>query len=370
MSRPRTAVELRVERLHAGVEAGLLAALGDVRLELGLGLVVGLLDPRGMDAAVLEQLLQRHAGDLAADAVEAGEDHRVRRVVDDEVDAGQVLEGADVAALAPDDAALHVVGGELDDADGRLGGMAGGEPLHDDGEDVADAPVGLPLGLLLDGADDLRAVVAGLVLELLEQLLAGLRGRHAGDALEREDLLLARLLERGRLLGQQRARGRRAARAGSRPPPRARGRAPPGGAGPHPARRSWRRRSWSRPASPRPRAWALAAGGAATAPAAKPGARRVSSAAAATRPTASTIAPIRISMTSSPRRPGWLCPRPALVYLGFVSGRPDRARGTARQGQHEGDARAPPRQRAARRAWGASDRVLTPGGRGLVRRHG
>ena len=142
--------QLRVERLHAGVEAGLLAALGDVRLELGLGLVVGLLDPRGMDAAVLEQLLQRHARDLAAHAVEAGEDHGVRRVVDDEVDAGQVLEGADVAALAPDDAALHVVGGELDDADGRLGGMAGGEPLHHDGEDVADAPVGLPLRLLLD----------------------------------------------------------------------------------------------------------------------------------------------------------------------------------------------------------------------------
>ena len=63
-----------------------------------------------------EQLLERQAGDLAADAVEAGEDDGVRRVVDDDVDAGEVLERADVAAFAADDAALHVVGRELDDA--------------------------------------------------------------------------------------------------------------------------------------------------------------------------------------------------------------------------------------------------------------
>ena len=142
--------QLGVEALDVGVEAGLLAGLEDVALELGLGLVVGLLDARRVDAAVLQQLLERHPGDLAADAVEAGQDHGVRRVVDDEVDAGEVLEGADVAALAADDAALHVVGRQLDDRDRRLGRVAGGQPLHDDREDVAHAPVGVALGLLLD----------------------------------------------------------------------------------------------------------------------------------------------------------------------------------------------------------------------------
>ena len=53
--------ELGVEALDVGVEARLLAGLGDVALQLGLGLVVGLLDPGRMDAAVLEQLLERHA---------------------------------------------------------------------------------------------------------------------------------------------------------------------------------------------------------------------------------------------------------------------------------------------------------------------
>ena len=176
--------QLRVQAADVGLEGRLLAGLDDVGLELGLGLVVGLLDPGRVDAAVLQELLERHARDLAADAVEAGEDHGVRRVVDDEVDAGEVLERADVAALAADDAALHVVGGELDDGHGGLGGVAGGQPLHHDGEDVAHAAVGVALGLLLDLAQELGRVVADLVLELLEQLVLGLRGRHPRRPLE------------------------------------------------------------------------------------------------------------------------------------------------------------------------------------------
>src|SRR3712207_8608019 len=42
---------------------------------------------------------------------------------DDEVDAREVLERADVAPLAADDAALHVVRRELDDGDGGLRGI-------------------------------------------------------------------------------------------------------------------------------------------------------------------------------------------------------------------------------------------------------
>ena len=141
-----------------------------------------------------EQLLERHAGDLAAHAVEAGEDHRVGRVVDDEVDAGEVLEGADVAALAADDAALHVVGGELDDGHRRLRRVAGGHALHDDGEDVADAAVGVALGLLLDLAHLARALVADLVLELLRsRICLACEALRPGDALELAHVALAQL---------------------------------------------------------------------------------------------------------------------------------------------------------------------------------
>jgi hypothetical protein len=81
--------------------------------------------------------------------------------------------------------------------------VAGGEALHDHGEDVAHAPVGVALGLLLDLAHDLRAVVAGLVLDLLEQLLARLRGGHARDALELAQLAVDRAVELDGLGGEQ-----------------------------------------------------------------------------------------------------------------------------------------------------------------------
>ena len=78
--------------------------------------------------------------------------------------------------------------------DRRLGGVAGGEALHDDGEDVAHAALGVALGLLLDLADEPGGVVADLVLELLEQELLGLRRGEPGDALERADVALVGLV--------------------------------------------------------------------------------------------------------------------------------------------------------------------------------
>jgi hypothetical protein len=59
-------VELAAVRL----EHGLLARLMDVVLELRLRLVVHLLDPGRMDAAVLDELRQRKAGGLAPQSVE------------------------------------------------------------------------------------------------------------------------------------------------------------------------------------------------------------------------------------------------------------------------------------------------------------
>src|SRR3712207_8444933 len=52
-----------------------------------------LLDPSGMNAPVGDELLQGEARDLPAHRVEAGDDHGVGRVVDDDVDAGGELEG-------------------------------------------------------------------------------------------------------------------------------------------------------------------------------------------------------------------------------------------------------------------------------------
>src|SRR3954469_16569565 len=187
--------DLLRELTAVGLEDRLGAGLRDLLLDLRLRLVVRLLDPGRVDAPVLDQLYEGEARDLAADAVERGEDDRLRGVVDDEVDAGEVLEGTDVAALAADDAALHVVGRQLDEGDRRLGGVAGGDALEGVGDEVAGAPLGLGLRLLLHLADAAGEVVADELLGALHQVRLRLVDGHAGDPRELAQLLVARRLE-------------------------------------------------------------------------------------------------------------------------------------------------------------------------------
>ena len=176
--------ELLVERTAVRLEDGLLAGLPDDLLELRLRLVVRLLDAGRMDAAVLDQLRQRQARDLAAEPVERREHDRVRRVVDDEVDAGEVLERADVATLPADDPALHVVGRQLDDGDSRLSRVARRDALERVGDEVARAPLRLRARLLLEHAHAPREVVPDELLSTLEQVRLRLLKRHPGDPLE------------------------------------------------------------------------------------------------------------------------------------------------------------------------------------------
>jgi hypothetical protein len=186
--------ELLVHLPAVGLEDRLLARLVDVVLDLRLRTVVHLLDARGMDAPVLDELGERELRDLAAHAVERGEDDGLGRVVDDEVDAGEILEGADVPALAADDAALHVVGGQLDERDGRLGGMARRYALERVGDQVPRAPLRVGAGLFLHLPHHAGEVVADELFGALEHGPLGLLHRHAGDTLELLELGLLRLL--------------------------------------------------------------------------------------------------------------------------------------------------------------------------------
>ena len=148
-----------------------------------------------MNATVLEQLLKRQLGDLTADPVERGEHDGLRGVVDDEVDARQVLEGANVTALLADDASLHVVRGELHDRHRRLGGVARRHPLECVGDEVAGTAPGLGLGLLLHLANTARQLVPNSLFRARHDLGLGLAARHAGDTLELLQLLVLRALE-------------------------------------------------------------------------------------------------------------------------------------------------------------------------------
>ena len=172
----------------------LLAELQDVLLHLLLRLGDDLLDARRVDAAVLDQLGQREPGGLAADVVERADDDHAGRVVDDHVDAGGLLEGADVPPFAADDPALHVVARDVDRADGGVGGVLGGVALDGGGEDLA----GLLLGLLLQRAP--RAAGCGAAISSASSrssrsssIFSACLARQAGDLVQPLRLLLDQL---------------------------------------------------------------------------------------------------------------------------------------------------------------------------------
>ncbi len=117
---PEDLEHLGVEVQHACFDGGGFGGLAHGVLDVALGLVDGLFDPGRVDAAVLHEGAEGDPGDFAADRVEGADGHGIGRVVDDEVDASGRFDGADVAAFAADDPALHVVAGDLDDGDRRL----------------------------------------------------------------------------------------------------------------------------------------------------------------------------------------------------------------------------------------------------------
>ena len=125
--------------------------------------------------------LARH---FAAERIEAREDDRARRVVDDQLHAGRGLERADVAAFAPDDPSLQVVARQVDDRDGGLDRVLGGAALDGVGDDHLRAGGGGLARLGLEPLDHVRGVVAGDPFDLLEEQLAGLVGAQPGDALQ------------------------------------------------------------------------------------------------------------------------------------------------------------------------------------------
>ena len=187
--------ELGMQPRHAGVVGGLLPRLAHDDLELLARLGDRLLDPPGMDAAVADELVESHARHLAAHGVEAGQHHRLGRVVDDQVDAGRLLEGADVAPLAADDAALHLLVRQADDGDRGLAGVVGRDALHDGRQDPARSLVPLLGRMALDLANAVLRLGLCLVLDLADELLARLHDRQPGHALELDELALLQLAQ-------------------------------------------------------------------------------------------------------------------------------------------------------------------------------
>ena len=173
--------------MDAHVQDGLLADLVDLLVDVFLHFRDDFLDSRRVDSSVLDELVHGPSGDFTTDGIEATDDHDAGCVVDNHVHAGGFLECADIAALAPDDAALHLVAGNGDCRDGRVAGVTGGVSLYAGGQDHPRLALGVFLGVFDDSPDQGAGLVLDLVFELVkQQLLCVLHG----EAGEFEQLLL------------------------------------------------------------------------------------------------------------------------------------------------------------------------------------
>ncbi|CAN4072520.1 choloylglycine hydrolase, partial [Dysosmobacter welbionis] len=201
--------QLWVQVPHAALEHGALTLCLDGVLHFPACLLHHLLNVGGMDAAVGDQLLQGQAGDLPPHRLEAGDGDGLGRVVDDEIHTRQGLDGADVAALAADDAALHLVIGQGNHTDGHFGHLVGSAPLDGLGHHFPGARLALFLHPGLDLFDLEGGLVGHLGLHLSDQIGLGLLGGEAGNPLQHLRLaalddfdLLVFLVDGRMLLGQ------------------------------------------------------------------------------------------------------------------------------------------------------------------------
>jgi hypothetical protein len=139
---------------------------------------------QGVAPAVEHQLVEREPADLAAHRIEARQQHGLRRVVDDQIDAGDRLKGPDIAALATDDATLHLVARQVQHADDALGRLLARDALDRLHDDVSRALLGGAAGIVLDVADQEGGLALGLRLDRLDDFQPGGLGGQAGDAFE------------------------------------------------------------------------------------------------------------------------------------------------------------------------------------------
>ena len=193
--------DLRVQAMDIGLEHGPLTLGLDDGVDLFLGLGYHFLNAGGVDAAVLNQLLQSQTGHLAADRVKAGDGDGFGGIVNDQVAAGEGFDAADIAAFAADDAALHLVVGEGYDGDGDLAGVISGAALNGGGDDLPGAGICFFLVLGLDLLDLQGHLVGHIVPDVGDQVGLGFLNGEAGDflqhfqlaLLDQSDLLLLRL---------------------------------------------------------------------------------------------------------------------------------------------------------------------------------
>lgn len=127
---------------------------------------------------------------FSANVIKSADNDHSRSVIDDHINARALLEGTDIASLAADDTSFHVVAGNIDGADGGVGGMLGRIALNGRGQDASGFFfTGGPQHLLvfLDASGDLAAEFP---FQPVQEHALGLFAREMADVVQQFTLLL------------------------------------------------------------------------------------------------------------------------------------------------------------------------------------
>ena len=185
--------EFGVQAEDAAFEHRALSRVFDLLVEFLSNLLHRLLDAGGVDSAVLNELFERHAGDLPSHGVKTRADHHFGGIVYDEFDPRRVLQRADVSSLPADDARLHIVAGQGDDGYGDLGSLLGGALLDREADDLLRLAPGFFLRLRFDVPHQPDGLFARVLFDRRDQLALCLFPAHLRDLFDLDEHLFVLL---------------------------------------------------------------------------------------------------------------------------------------------------------------------------------
>ena len=162
--------QLRIQTVYTDLEDSGVTLLTDGFVDFLLCLLHDLFDSRRVDTSIDDQLLKGDSCDLTAHRIKSGKYNRLRRIIDDQLDAGQLLQCTDITSLTADDAALHIIIRKLHDGNGRLRHLIGCATLNRIHDIVAGTLLRLFLRLIVILANHLRIVVLRVLFEGLQKL--------------------------------------------------------------------------------------------------------------------------------------------------------------------------------------------------------
>ena len=168
----------------AGFEHSLFAGFSDLVFDFFFCLLNAFFNARGVDTAVGDELFNGQTGDFTAYRIKSRNDDGFRRIINDEINARRRFKGADIAALAADDAALHIVIGQIDNGNCRFSHMVSRATLNRQRDDITGFLFALFLGLAFNVADHGSGVMISFFLNAVHHHLAGFILRERCDALQ------------------------------------------------------------------------------------------------------------------------------------------------------------------------------------------